>query len=395
MPLNSDGSFIIDDDGDNFKSFLKFKTDASEKYNPLMQKFERVGEGGPGSGFFSDAGHVGIPGQVGGSSNANAGDSEAARKAGIERAGQITHAGWHLKELPPNAPAYLGPKTRERDYTMEHSYEMYQKLDSDGKPMFENGKPVIIEERLKYYRDVAEFNIRQSGAVPVDNPVNMVMGGSSGAGKTELLRDEPDLSPRHGPSGAVTIDPDACKEMMADYRDIQVNDNAWMGAAAFAHEESSVISNMQMDMAVKGNYNVILDTTGDGPEDKFLVKLDTMAKNGGPIDFVYIGIPLAESIENAKGRAEVNRRYVMPRFIERLHPGVSDRFETIRQLSGGKTFKGFEGLRDKIRSVKLYDKTGVPRKGKANFIGEVTRGEFKAGSTAARATYNVFKSWGH
>ena len=321
MPLNKDGSFTVDDN-QGFKMFL-------DLYNPETGKFESVQEGGPGSGRYP----------------AGSGASPRASRA------RTSENGFKQPVIPKGCRVYHGKPTFEKQPWMTSSAEMYAQKDSAGNPVYVkavgdeysdaegnkidsagNRTAIVTDERQRYYRDLAKFQIDNSGATGgLANPVNVMMGGSSGAGKTEFLS-SPD-GKGLAPDDCVTIDCDKIKSQMADYRNVQIEDVGWRDAAAFAHEESSTVGDMALKMSLDGKYNTVLDGTGDGSETKYLAKLEAMGKNG-PTSLVYVAVPLNESLASVSRRAELMRRLIPTDVVTSLHAGVSDRFVTAMQVQG-------------------------------------------------------------
>jgi len=306
------------------------------QYNPYTNRFERVQEGGPGSGRYP----------------AGSGKSPRSSRA------RTSPDGFKQRGMPADAPKFRGTPTFARNAGMKSSMEMYQKVDANGNKVFRDtgkrdsdGRPireiVLTEEREAYLDELAEYTVMSQGATAQDNPVNTIMGGSSGAGKTEFLKSADGKA--LVASDRVTIDADAVKSLMSEYRDTQLDDKNWKGAAFFAHDESSIVADRALKLSIAGNYNTVFDGTGDGSEEKYTARLEAMSKNGGPIDMVYISIPLEDSLESVRARAEKTRRYIPKKVVTEIHGGVSDRFQTALRLSTQKP-----ALR--IRTLKLVER---------------------------------------
>lgn len=307
-----------------------------EQFNPYTGRFERVREGGPGSGRYP----------------AGSGASPRSSRA------RTSPGGFKQAGISANAPKFQGTPTFARTPGMQSSMEMYQKVDKDGNKVYreigkrdEDGRPireiVLTDEREAYLNELAEYTVHSQGATPQENPVNTIMGGSSGAGKTEFLKS--DEGKALVARDAVKIDSDAVKSLIAEYRDTQLDDANWRGAAFFAHDESSIVADRALKLSVAEKYNTIFDGTGDGGEGKYTARLEALSKNGGPIDMVYISIPLKDSLESVAQRAETTRRFIPTDVVTEIHGGVSDRFETALRLSTQRPEL-------KIRTIKLVER---------------------------------------
>jgi hypothetical protein len=379
------------------------------RWNADTQKFEQIqegggpsAEGGPGSGNYerkkgnagaekykpNAAAQIKIMNSKGPFTRPPLKQISSIKELEI-RMGQVSKDGKFVQnELKAGTPVYQYEPDFAYSPTMETSGEMYQKLDSDGSKMWsdpdKNGniEPVISDERTAYLQELADYQITSSGATPVSPELirNTMMGGSSGAGKSELLKREPNLTEKN----AVTIDADAIKGMMGEYRDVQVDDERWRGAAAFVHSESSIVSDMALEKAVSGNYNTILDGTGDGPAGKFAERVDKLTRGGTvPLDMIYISIPLDQSLLSAERRAENIRRYIPPDVISTIQPKVSERFGDAVKMSGQDKYK---------ISMKLYDRASADSMA-ITHIANVTHGRVETVGVSGSTAYNKFTSY--
>lgn len=377
MPLNADGSFTLQDT-ENYFSEMGY----TEKFNVASGKFELIKEGGPGSGRYP----------------AGSGASPRSSRA------RTSELGFKQPGVPKGCPGYQGKATFSKQAWMTSSAELHAKVDADGNAMYvkaagderadaEGNKldsagqrtAIVTDERQQYYRELAAFQLSNSGATVQENPVNVIMGGSSGAGKTEFLA-SPDGS-KLVPKDCVTVDCDKIKSQLGEYREVQLNDAAWTGAAAFAHEESSVISEMALKMSLDGKYNTVLDSTGDGEELKYLAKLEAMAVNG-PTSLVYVAIPLKDSLASVASRAERTRRDIPVHVVTELHAGVTDRFLTAMRVRDDSKYRV-----SKITLVERRDKTS-PDRGFNSILTADKGKEVVFHSVDAQRKYADFRGYG-
>lgn len=288
--------------------------EAMERYNPYTNRFEVLKEYGTAAS--GNWGHSGRPGEVGGSG------------PGGGRSGGRSEEGFRLRAIPADVPIYEGP--------------MPNPLASSSADRYKDKSGNIIKERREYYDKVAEHIVSRATPVGLDvEPRNIMLGGVTASGKSTLLKTE---LQGQIPKNAVRIDADEIKSWMPDYREAQMSDEHWRGAAYFVHDESSIIADRALALATSERYNTIFDGTGDGEADKMNERLSLLSRNGGGgVDMVYVSIPVEESVKAAEIRAGHSRRWVPEEVIRSIHPVVTERFNSI--LKSGKF---------PIRSVKLY-----------------------------------------
>lgn len=331
-----------------------------EQYNPYTNRFERVKEGGPGSGRYP------------------AGSGSSPRRS--ER-------GFLQRGIPKDAPRSSAKPTFKKSPGMQSSLEMYQKVDANGNKVFRESRNskgelvktiVLTDEREAYLDRLAEYHVQSQDATPVDNPVSTLMGGASGAGKGTFLKSDEgkDIT-----RNAVKIDADEIKGMMAEYRNVQLDDKDWKGAAAFVHDESSMVADRALKLSIAGNFNTVYDGTGNGGEKKYIERLEVMHMNGGDINMVYIGISLPDALASVKARAEETRRFIPKAVVSEIHGGSAARFQTAVKLSTSRPDL-------KIKNIALKFRTGNTFSPVLSFTkGKVTSGNIND------ARYSEYKSY--
>jgi len=153
---------------------------------------------------------------------------------------------------------------------------------------------------------------------PVTDKTVYMMGGGPASGKGSLQR--------HGlvniPSRAVAIDPDEVKKLIPEYS--AMNAAGDFRAAAYAHEESSMLAKRVVSELVDKDADVFLDGTGDGGIDKFRKKVAGYRKNGHRIVADYVTIDTEEAIIRSDQRGQRSGRFVPHSYIEEVHAAVSD-----------------------------------------------------------------------
>ena len=163
------------------------------------------------------------------------------------------------------------------------------------------------------------------GKSPFDSkrPVAHLLGGGPGGGKGTLQKAPGFVNPARGNS--ITIDPDEYKKALPDFKDMVASGKA-RTAAAFVHEESSLLRKRVTNEAIRQRIDITLDGTGDGSLDKLLKQSDELREAGYAVHANYVTIPTNEAIERALARAERTGRVVPPATVVGIHQKVSEVF---------------------------------------------------------------------
>jgi predicted ABC-type ATPase len=174
------------------------------------------------------------------------------------------------------------------------------------------------ERELLHQQIVNEF---LEGVERQNGQVEMYMtGGGPAAGKSSVLVDGmlPELNE------AIQINPDLIKEKLPEY--VTLKKAGDIGAAGYVHEESSLIRKRLEAAAISGNYNVVLDTTGDSSVDKLTSSMEAYRKAGYKINAFYATNDVDLAVKLADARGKKTGRYVPPQFIQEVHANVSRTF---------------------------------------------------------------------
>lgn len=99
--------------------------------------------------------------------------------------------------------------------------------------------------------------------------------------------------------------------------------------------------------AIAGNYNVVLDTTGDSSVDKLGRNIANYRAAGYRIEGAYASNAVEQAIRYSEARGRETGRYVPESFLRETHANVS---RTFRSAVGRKLFD----------DVKLYDTNQNP-----------------------------------
>lgn len=192
----------------------------------------------------------------------------------------------------------MGPGGKMRDYGegdtrdaldeinsgKHNSLEQY--LDADGN---------LSPDRAAVHRQI--INDILEGKVPVEGQAKMTMlGGGPASGKSSVMN--PDTS---GDPHSVTIDPDGIKKMLPGYDKMSRETDK---AAAFYHEESSMIAKQLASVVYGENYNAIYDGTGDGSENSVMKKVNGARAAGYSVEAKYVSVDTDTALQRSHKRYE-------------------------------------------------------------------------------------------
>jgi hypothetical protein len=234
--------------------------------------------------------------------------------------------------------------------------------------------------------------------VPVTAKKEMFMtGGGTAAGKSTMLKaagadigfprtfepassveDEETKATREkvlaeGGPQAVLINPDAVKNQIPEYQAmVQARD---INAAAFSHEESSMLAKRLQAAAIATGRSIVWDTTGDSDYERLESQINAFKSAGYKVNAFYASNPVDLALELAHKRGQRTGRYVLPTIIKQIHANVS---RVLPKAVG-------RGLFDHVR---LYDTT---LKGQARLVLEGTN---KGHKVKDKGLYDAFLAKG-
>lgn len=203
----------------------------------------------------------------------------------------------------------------------------------------ENGQIVYDAERKALHDAIIDEFLRQGHTVEGQQEVLFLAGGS-GAGKSSHL------DQIGAPEGAVHVDADAIKEMLPEFRRLAATGD--QDAARLAHEESSDLAKRLLYEAMKRDYNVIYDGTGDGSSGSFRKRIETMQGAGYKTRVAVVNVDLPTALARVEQRWREKGRYVPTEAVRRIHRNVALRFPEIASMPDV--------------SVDVYDNTGPFKK---------------------------------
>ena len=172
----------------------------------------------------------------------------------------------------------------------------------------------LTPERAALHQQIIDGIL--AGHKPQDHPVATFFGGGPAAGKSTALKASHEDSAH--------IDPDEIKAQLPEYQ--QMLDAKDPRAAAYVHEESSLISKKAKKEAEKRRLNYTLDGTGDSDVAKLAGKVSAAKKHGYMTEGKYVTTGTDEAVRRAKARAAATGRHVPETFIRETHAAVSDTY---------------------------------------------------------------------
>lgn len=150
--------------------------------------------------------------------------------------------------------------------------------------------------------------------------VSYMMGGGPAAGKSSIMNDPALGIPGEGE--AVFVDPDSVKQELPEYQ--QMTAAGDKGAAAYVHEESSMVSKQVMAAAVSNNQSVVLDGTGDSSYQKLESKVEKLREGGGTVVAHYVTCDPDTAVARVQDRAEKTGRLVPESVVRGTHASVAE-----------------------------------------------------------------------
>lgn len=168
-------------------------------------------------------------------------------------------------------------------------------------------------------------------------PSLVILGGGGGAGKSTIAA-QLDLGKTEA-----TINADDVKTRLPDYQKLaEVGDPT---AAAYVHEESSVVAKKAQELARERGVGVVLDQVGSNPA-KVAAQIQSYVDAGyEDIKAVYVTVPTQVALDRAESRAKRSGRAVPTEVLKAAHRDVSNGFEEIARNPA-------------LKSVELYDNRG-------------------------------------
>ena len=165
-----------------------------------------------------------------------------------------------------------------------------------------------------------------------DKPLMQRLGGGSATGKSTMLEDK--TVHVMGKDKAVVVDADGIKRMIRgpDGKPIwetMVAEGRAEEWAGFLHAESSYLSRLAENRAMRGKLNLVTDGTNDGALAKQVKNILTARGQGYRIEGYFATMPTPVSLKLALARAKQELRHIDLDVILTNHEAVSRIFEEL------------------------------------------------------------------
>ena len=202
------------------------------------------------------------------------------------------------------------------------------------------------EGRERLHNKIIEKELAK--ATPVEEPIVHFMGGGPASGKGTAIRE----GLIDVPDNIVVVDADEIKGALPEY--VTMVEEKTTSAAAYVHEESSMLSKRMFQESVDTGRHTQLDGTGDSSMEKLRSKVAgareaQSARGGKRVIADYMTIDTEEAVARAAGRGRRTGRYVPEEVVRDTHASISRIFPDILD----------ENLFD---DVKLWDTAFEPPK---------------------------------
>jgi predicted ABC-type ATPase len=187
--------------------------------------------------------------------------------------------------------------------------------NSLGKWMDDAGN--LLPERELLHQEI--INTLFAGKRPIPGqPTYTLMGGGPATGKSSVVKSGDVIIDKN----TVKIDSDAIKKLLPEYqRGLELKD---ANIASYVHEESSALAKRIVSIGNTGNYNVLLDGTGDGSIASLTKKIAQARDNGMKVVGNYVTCSTQEALRRNAERALKTGRLPPPEMLIRTHKAVSD-----------------------------------------------------------------------
>jgi predicted ABC-type ATPase len=205
-----------------------------------------------------------------------------------------------------------------RGQTLTPTDSAWHHLESDGA-----GGYRLTEERTKVHAQIIDDAVKN--VTPSDDPSFYLLGGGPASGKTTVVKTGETGVPKEN---AVLVNADDVKAALPENARMKksVNDQDFFNAAAFAHEESSIVARDIQKVAQRQQKDIVLDGTGDSKIDKLTAKVNEAAQAGYKVKATYVTIPTEVAWERSVKRAVTEKRFVPEGIVRGTHSAISQVF---------------------------------------------------------------------
>jgi predicted ABC-type ATPase len=254
--------------------------------------------------------------------------------------------------VKPDGEAAEGFRPRTQQERAEHITDVFARLDkADDEGLSSNELHTIdpkgeiwSSDRTLLHQALLDEIYSRAADVPCDHEA-IVAGGLSGAGKTTVLSNHPEIDR----SNYLTINPDNLKEEMARRGMIpEVEGLSPMEASELVHEESSYLARQLAIRAQADGKNLIWDITMSDQTKTERRITDLREAGYTKVDALFVQIPIETSLRRTESRywADQDKWFSGEGFGGRLIPPEVILRQADEEWGSGnrKTFEALKGI---------------------------------------------------
>lgn len=204
-----------------------------------------------------------------------------------------------------SAPSSAFPAARAHPETMER----FRQDDGSFTPERQRLHDTIIK---RYFQK----------ATPVEHPETVILGGGPASGKSTMLTKLLDSVRQEN---FILVDPDDIKNLLPEYRESLKTPG--QDTSTIVHEESSYLAKEVVRQATQGQYNVILDGTGDSSLEHLANKVNGFRSPGRKISAHYVTADIEAALARNLEREKLTGRHVPETYLAQVHQNISTIFE--------------------------------------------------------------------
>lgn len=193
-----------------------------------------------------------------------------------------------------------------------------------------DGKDHISPERQALYNKIINDTFKGiEKPAPGEQRSIVFMGGGGASGKSYLLDSHYIDTPPKAAKKAIHINADDIKDQLPEYKKMLAGPpEVQKEAAGFVHQESSIIANRLVKMAIARGYNVVLDGTASDVQ-KTTAQAKLAREAGYKVEAHYVQCPLETAMAANVKRFHDTGRYVPEDILVDAHKSVSENFEKL------------------------------------------------------------------
>jgi len=223
---------------------------------------------------------------------------------------------------PPDAPAHvkgsdlykIREEHRETRSSSQYKPARAQEQESLYQHQASKDGPLTTERAALHKQIIADA---VAGVPKSDVPTLYMMGGGPASGKSTIIKQNVVTHPTQH----VLLNPDEFKEDLPEYREgIKAKD---VRAAAFVHEESSLLNKAVGKEARERGQDIVWDGTGDGTIQKLRDQIAAYRAKGYRVKADYVTTPTEVAVERVYSRGMREGRFVPLADVRNTHREVS------------------------------------------------------------------------